>query len=95
MRIFSDFRIFEKPPRNNTAIVRWIAWRLLVLGAAFLCLVAIFTAISLFGGETIEQTNDNRALTDGIVSEAFETFLTVGGAFFILGLFGILLVPKE
>ena len=51
MRIFSDFRLFERPPKPGVALFRWIAWRWLVLGVLFTVFVAIFAGMHYLGGD--------------------------------------------
>lgn len=95
MRIFSDFRVFERPPKPSAALFRWIAWRWLLLGILFTCFVVIFAAMHLVGGEPIYYTNEDRYLSDAEVRDMFWLFLSGGGVFLILGLLGVLFIPKH
>ena len=94
MRIFSDFRVFERPPRPSRALFRWIAWRWHFFAIVFLCFVAIFAAAHFVGGEPIYYTNEQRNLTDAEVWELVWVFLSGGSLFLILGSLGVLFIPK-
>ncbi|MWV28076.1 hypothetical protein [Aurantiacibacter rhizosphaerae] len=95
MRIISDFRLFEKPPKPSAALLRWIAWRWLVLGLLVASFVALVAAMNFLGGEPIHYTNEGRNLTEEEVWELVRFFLSIGGVFLILGLLGISLIPKD
>lgn len=95
MRIISDFRIFERPPKPSAALFRWIAWRWLLLGTLFTCFVVLFAAMHFVGGEPIYYTNEHRNLSDGEAWALVFLFLSGGGLFLILGLLGVLFIPKH
>ena len=91
----SDFRLFERPPKPGTALFRWIAWRWMIFGLVFVCFVGLFAAIHYIGGEPIYYTNENRNLTSNEARNMFLLFLSGGGLFFLLGLLGVLLIPRD
>ena len=95
MRLFSDFRIFERPPKPSFALVRWMAWRFLLLGAVLSCFLAYFYATYVAGGELLFYTNENRYLTRSETIELFWLFFSGWIPFLILGLLGVLFVPKR
>lgn len=95
MRLFSDFRIFERPPKPSAALFRWIAWRWMALGLLFTCFTAFFAVMHFVGGEPIYCTNEDRNLTDDEVWNLVWLFLSGGGLFFLLGLLGVLIIPKR
>lgn len=95
MRIFSDFRIFERPPRPGLRLFRWIAWRWLALGFVFTSFIFVFAVSHFIGGEPIYYTNEKRNLTDAETWEMILMFLSGGGFFFIVGLLGVVYLPKR
>ncbi len=95
MRIFSDFRIFERPPKPGLRLFRWIAWRWLALGVLFTSFILVFAVSHFIGGEPIYYTNEKRNLTDAETWEMIQMFLSGGGFFFIVGLIGVLSLPKR
>ncbi len=95
MRIFSDFRIFERPPKPGLRLFRWIAWRWLALGVLFTSFILVFAISHFIGGEPIYYTNEKRNLTDSEAWEMILMFLSGGGFFFIVGLLGVLYLPKR
>ena len=95
MRLISDFRLLERPPKPGPALFRWIAWRWCLFGLVFVLFVALFAVIHYLGGEPIYYVNEDRYLTDGEVSGMMAMFIFVGGLFFSLGLAGILFIPKS
>ena len=94
MRLFSDFRIFERPPKPGSALFRWIAWRWLVLGVLLTCFILIFAAAHFLWGQPIYYTNEDRNLTDAEVWNVVWLFVSGGGLFAIIGLLGVLFLPK-
>ncbi|WP_205481105.1 hypothetical protein [Sphingomonas arenae] len=95
MHLFSDLRLFEKPPKKaGFASLRWIAWRFLMYGAAFLAFTAVFAAIHYVGGEPIYYKNEDRYLTSAEAKDGFLMFFSAGGLFFILGLAGVRFIPR-
>ena len=94
MRIFSDFKVFERPPKPP-ALFRWMAWRWLFLGIAVLCFIALFAFMHFVKGEPIYYTNENRILSDAEVWNLVWVFVAAGGLFSVLGLLGVLFIPKE
>jgi hypothetical protein len=95
VRIISDFRIFERPPKPSAALFRWIAWRWLLMGILFACFVAVIAVMHFVGGEPIYYINEDRYLSHAEVREMLWMFLSGGGLFLILGLLGVLLIPKR
>ena len=95
VRIISDFRMFERPPKPSAALFRWIAWRWLVLGSLFTCFVMVMAAMHFVGGEPIYYTNEDRYLSDAEVWDMVWLFLSGGGLFVVLGLLGVLFIPKR
>jgi hypothetical protein len=95
MCVISDFRIFERPPKPSSALVRWIAWRSLALGQLFTFFVLVIAAMHFVGGQPIYFTNENRNLTDAEVWNVVFLFLFCGGFFFTLGLLGVLFISKS
>ena len=95
MRIFSDFRVFERPPKPSPALFRWIAWRWLLVGIALTCFVVFFAAMHFVGGEPVYYTNERRYLSDAEVWVGVGLLLSGGGLFSVLGLLGVLFIPKD
>ncbi len=95
MGFFSDFRIFEPPPKPGPRLFRWIAWSWLALGFLFTSFVIAFAVSYLFGGEPIYYVNEKRNLTDAEAWDMIFMFLSGGGFFFIVGLLGVLYLPKH
>lgn len=95
MRVFSDFRIFERPPKTAVRLFRWIAWRWLALGFLFTGFVLALAASHFIGGEPIYYINENRNLTDAEAWNMILMFLSGGGFFFLIGLLGVLYLPKR
>ena len=95
MRIFSDFRLFEKPPKPSPALFRWIAWRWLLVGFAACCFTLVFFAVHHLGGEPIYYSNEDRDLTSNEAQSVFLLFMSASGAFALLGLVGVIFIPKE
>lgn len=95
MRVFSDFRLFERPPESiGVALFRWLAWRCLLLGVLFTGFVAVLALITYVGGESIYYVNEHRNLSDDETSGLLMLFLGSGGLMLLLGLAGVLIVPK-
>ena len=94
MRKFSDFTLFERPPKPGLALFRWIAWRWLLLGIVFTAFISVFAAIHYMGGEPIYYVNEGRNLTSEEASSMLAMFFLGGGFFIFLGLAGVLLTPK-
>jgi len=94
MRLFSDFRLFERPPKPGLALFRWIAWRWLMLGILFVMFVAVFAASYYIGGQPVYFTNEQRYLSEPEVRSQIWPFLSGGGAFLLLGLAGVVFLPK-
>lgn len=94
LRLFSDFRIFERPPKPSPALFRWIAWRWLVLGILLILFIFAFAAAHFVWAQPIYYTNEDRNLTDAEVWKVVRLFASGGGLFFILGLVGVLFLPK-
>lgn len=95
MDFFSDFRLFEKPPRSpGLALFRWIAWRWLMFGSLFILFVGFFAAMHYLGGEPIYYTNEDRNLSEGEVRTTIGLFVSGAGLFSFLGLAGVLFIPK-
>jgi uncharacterized SAM-binding protein YcdF (DUF218 family) len=94
VRLFSNFRILERPPKPSPALFRWIAWRWLVLGLILTCFVLAFAAAHFIWGQPIYYTNEDRNLTDAEVRQIVVLFVAGGGLFSILGLIGVLSIPK-
>lgn len=95
MRIFSDFRLFERPPRPSAALARWVAWRWLLVGLLFTMFTVIFFGTHSLGGEPIYYVNEDRNLTGDETRSLFTLFLSGGGFFLFSGLAGVLLIPKD
>ena len=94
MRIFSDFKLFERPPKPGVKLFRWIPWRWLFLGALFTIFVATIAIMHYFGGEPFYYTNEDRYLSEQEVRTLIGQFLSIGGLFLILGLLGVVFIPK-
>ncbi|MCL9998633.1 MAG: hypothetical protein NBV68_04575 [Erythrobacter sp.] len=95
MGFFSDFRIFERPPKPGPRLFRWIAWRWLALGFLFTSLILVFAISHFIGGEPIYYVNEKRNLTDAEAWDMILMFLSGGGFFFIAGLLGVLYLPEH
>ena len=95
MRIFSDFRLFERPPRPGVALFRWIAWRWLLLGLAFIAFFAVVAVTHYVGGEPNYYVNEGRNLSADEAASMFSLFFDAGGLFTLLGLAGVILIPKS
>ncbi len=95
MRIFSDFKLFERPPKPGQSLFRYIAWRWLAFGTLFIVFTAFFAAMHYVGGEPIYYTNEHRNMTDHEVGESLVLFFAGGALFAILGLIGVLVIPKS
>jgi uncharacterized membrane protein len=95
MRMFSDFRLFERPPRPSAALARWVAWRWLFFGILFTVFTVIFVGTHYLRGELIHYVNESRNLTDDEARDLFALFLFGGGFFALSGLAGVLLLPKQ
>lgn len=95
MRLFSDFHIFERPPKSGFAIVRWLAWRFLIVGALVMCFLAYFYATHIIGGEPLYFVNEDRYMTRSETIEVFWHFFKVSSSFFLSALLGVLFVPKR
>jgi hypothetical protein len=94
VRVFSDLRLFERPPKPGRTLFRWIAWRWLLFSMLFTAFVAVFAYLHYASGEPIYYTNENRNLTADEARSLFALFFAGGGLFFVLGLAGILFIPK-
>lgn len=95
MRIFSDFSLFERPPRQMAPLARWVAWRWLLVGFLFTAFTLAFFASPIIGGEPIYYVNEDRKLTSDEARDVFLLFLSGGSFFLIGGLVGVLLIPKQ
>jgi hypothetical protein len=95
MGFFSDLRIFELPPKPGRRLFRWIAWRWLALGFLFTSFVIAFAVSYLVGGEPIYSVNEKRNLTDAEAWDMILMFLSGSGFFLIVGLLGVLYLPKH
>lgn len=95
MQLFSDFRVFERPPKPGAALFRWIAWRWLFLGIGLICFVGVIAAMHLLGREPIYYTNEHRNLSDREVWQSVWLFVIGGGLFSVLGLLGVLYIPRS
>ena len=94
MRIFSDFLLFQRPPQPDRRLFRWMAWRFLLFSAIFLCFVAYFALTHVFGDKPLYYVNENRYMTDAEALEVFWIFFLTSVAGFVIGLLGVLMVPK-
>ncbi|MEL7786010.1 hypothetical protein AAG596_08050 [Citromicrobium bathyomarinum] len=94
VRLFSDFRIFERPPKPSAALFRWIAWRWLVLGVLLSCFILAFAAAHFIWGQPIYYTNEDRNLTDAEVWQLVGLFAFGGALFSIFGLMALRFIPK-
>lgn len=95
MRIVSDFRLFERPPKLGVALFRWVAWRWLLVGSLFIAFVAFFFGMHYLGGEPIYYTNEDRYLSDEEASSLLGLFLSGGGFFLFFGLAGVIFIPRD
>jgi hypothetical protein len=95
MRIFSDFRVFERPPKPSLALFRWIAWRWLLLGIVFDLFTLAFAAMHFLGGQPVYYTNEHRYMSDDEVRNLVKLFLSGGSLFVALGLVGVAYIPKR
>jgi hypothetical protein len=66
----------------------------LALGLLLICFILVFAATHFIGGEPIYYTNENRNLTDAEVWNVVYLFIAGGGLFLVLGLLGVLFIPK-
>ncbi len=94
MHIFSDFRLFERPPNLGLALFRWIAWRCLLFGILFTGFMAIFAVMHYVGEEPIYYVNEGRYLSDEEARSLIGEFFCTGAIFLFLGLAGVLLIPR-
>src|SRR5688572_23289404 len=95
MRIFSDFSVFERPPKLGVAWFRWLAWQWLLLGLLFTVFVAFFFGMHYLGGEPIYFTNEDRYLSEKEVRSLLVLFLSGGDLFLFLGLAGVFFLPRN
>ncbi len=72
-----------------------MAWRLLLVGALFMCFLAYYYITFIAGDELIYFTNEERYMTRSETIDLFWHFFSISGPFFALGLLGILFVPKR
>jgi hypothetical protein len=94
MRIFSDFQLFQRPPQPGRALFRWMAWRFLLFSAIFLCFVAYSAVTHVIGDEPLYFVDEDRYMTHAETLEVFWIFFLPSVAGFVIGLLGVLLVPK-
>ena len=94
MRIFSDFRLFERPPKAGLAFFRWLAWRWLLFGIMFIGFFAVVAVVHYVGGEPMYYVNERRNLRADEVRSLLGLFFAGGGLFAFLGFLGVLLIPK-
>lgn len=72
-----------------------MAWRFLLLGALSMCFLVYFYATYIAGDELLYFTNKKRYMTRPETIEEFWHFLSISGPFFVLGLLGVLFLPKR
>ena len=94
MRLFSDFQLFQRPPKPSRALLRWMAWRFLLFSALFMCFVAYFAISYIIGDEPLYFVNEDRYMTRSETIEVFWIFFFPSVAGLAIGLLGVLLVPK-